>query len=204
MSPTQSTLRRLMDAHQYWDQAAAGCFGTALVRINVNACIQALRSTTFILQSHKKALPDLRFGTQEYGGTKMRGDPALRWLVDARNRIVKQGDLDLRSLLRVSVVFSYLEELGSNFNLSCPRNFQFWYSQALKTAPLPSELLDDSYIQGRSKVGGERQEQRARASGPSRILLPHLSDVLSWTFQEQPTERLLSNPYRTNFSEATF
>lgn len=69
----------------------------------LNALLQAARSVTWVLQQ------DMRHdeGFEDWYGTwqeRMRADERMRWLVDARNRIEKQGDLDLHSVATVRVV----------------------------------------------------------------------------------------------------
>ena len=39
----------------------------------------------------------------------MRQDPILKWLVEARNTIVKKGDLATKSTMKVAVLASYYE-----------------------------------------------------------------------------------------------
>jgi predicted YcjX-like family ATPase len=53
---------RLDDAHNLWHQAEVGYFDPNSFRIALNACIQALRSVTFVLQKTKGALQDLKNG----------------------------------------------------------------------------------------------------------------------------------------------
>lgn len=127
-------------------QASQHYFEPRLFRINLNALIQGLRSVTFLLQKKKKEI----VGFDEWYGKwqeKMKGDSSLKWLVDARNRIVKQGDLDLSSYLRISVVGSYLEEEVPKFQaeLKPALTLNKIYDVA-KSCGLPPEMLSKSYV----------------------------------------------------------
>ena len=77
----------------------------------------------------------------------MRANPSLRWLVDARNYIVKRGDLELLSKLRIEVIGSYLAgevaifEEDYNPNLT---NTEI-YSKTVSLG-LPVEIFENSYV----------------------------------------------------------
>ncbi len=72
-------------------------------RVKLQAAIQSFRSVTWVLQSQKALMPDF---DKWYASKQnlMRADPKMRWLVEARNYIEKQGDLSTRS--RFLVTFS--------------------------------------------------------------------------------------------------
>ncbi|MBI2109199.1 MAG: hypothetical protein HYT93_03430 [Parcubacteria group bacterium] len=72
-------------------------FTTAL-----NDLVQALRNITFILQSEKSKIPDFDNWYAPYQA-KMKTDKILRWLVDARNYVVKRGDLEKESHLTLRI-----------------------------------------------------------------------------------------------------
>ena len=93
--------RRLDDAAKLWGKASDSYFDPDEFRVHLQACIQAFRSVTWILQSHKAAIANFDVW---YAGWQdiMRADPILRWLVEARNKIEKQGDLEAKSILRVT------------------------------------------------------------------------------------------------------
>lgn len=77
----------------------------------------------------------------------MRANPSLRWLVDARNYIVKRGDLELLSKLRIEVIGSYLAgeiaifEEDYNPNLT---NAEI-YARTISLG-LPVEVFENSYV----------------------------------------------------------
>ncbi len=82
--------------------------------------IQTLRSLTFILQKHKVVIPNFAQWYGDYADEKhgkrgkwqerLHADPLMRWMVDARNKIEKRGDLESHSIVRAEIIASYLDE----------------------------------------------------------------------------------------------
>lgn len=107
--PLSAAEARLREAHRRWHDCLLSYQDAEDFRDTLNSAIQALRNVTFMLQAAKAQLPgfnDWYAAEQE----AMRADPVLRWLVDARNMIVKQKDLETRSWLRVRLVTGYDDE----------------------------------------------------------------------------------------------
>ncbi len=100
--------QRLIDCLNSWVMAKECYFKPEEFRLAINNCIQSLRNVTWILQSNQKHIKEFRVW---YGAwqDKMKSDPVLRWLVDSRNTIVKQGDLVTLSKMRVEIVDSWLK-----------------------------------------------------------------------------------------------
>src|ERR1039458_683603 len=100
MCPIAPAERRLQDAAAFWKQAYDAYFNPNKFRIGLQAAIQALRSVTFVLQAQKNSIAgfEVWYGPQQEA---MRNDPKMRWLVEARNFIEKQGDLSTRSRFTV-------------------------------------------------------------------------------------------------------
>lgn len=107
--PLAAVDRRLQDAHQLWHRAEKSYFDPENFRIAAQNMIQTLRTVTFILQNHKRIIPDFERWYGEWQ-ERMRADALLRWMVDARNRIEKQGDLEASSFVRAEIIASYLDE----------------------------------------------------------------------------------------------
>src|ERR1039457_1902731 len=101
--PLHSAHRRLMDCHVHWHAAADSYMEPEEFRLNLNALIQDLRNVTWLLQKQKHELPD--FG-QWYPAWQRSAsdDQVMRWVVSARTRVVKMGDLEMHShaLVRLS------------------------------------------------------------------------------------------------------
>ena len=101
--PIPATHRRIEDGHRHWHEACSNYWDPQAFRVGLNAAIQALRNVTWILQSELKHSP----GFDEWYGSwqeKMKKDDRMRWLVDARNKVVKQGDLKTFSVARAMLM----------------------------------------------------------------------------------------------------
>jgi hypothetical protein len=115
--PLLAVDQRLADVHRLWHQAEAAYFEPDGFRLAVQNAIQTLRTVTFILQRHKAIIPNF---TQWYGNIekkqhgewqeRLHADPLMSWMVEARNRIEKRGDLEAHSLVRAEIIASYLDE----------------------------------------------------------------------------------------------
>lgn len=115
--PLAQVERRLEDAATLWHKASDAYFEPDDFRVHLQACIQAFRSVTWILQSHKHAITHFDAWYSKWQGI-MRDDPILRWLVDARNKIEKQGDLEAKSILRVTGSGSWFDAASFEKELS--------------------------------------------------------------------------------------
>ncbi|MFA5583786.1 MAG: hypothetical protein WDA09_06190 [Bacteriovoracaceae bacterium] len=145
-NPLQPAFRRLFDAKSHWHKANAAYFEPNEFRISINSCIQELRNVTFVLQANKREIPDFDEWYAPWQ-EKMRANQSLKWLVEARNYIVKRGDLELLSKLRIEVIGSYLDgeiaifEEEYNPNLTNTEVYE-------KTVALglPAEVFESSYV----------------------------------------------------------
>jgi len=101
--PLPNTHRRLAEAHLLWHQTLDQYQQPDLFQANLNATIQALRNITFILQSEKHIFSNF----EEWYGRwqeRMKADPILRWLIGARNTVVKEGELETASTAIVKLI----------------------------------------------------------------------------------------------------
>ena len=121
---------RLNDAHRLWHKAAASYSDPEDFMTCMNACIQSLRNVTFALQSGKAAMPGF---DEWYAGwqRKMKADPFLKWLHDARTRIVHQGDLKTHSVAVAQLIDGYL----------VPQSHEFTVDPLMPTAKIAAQLL---------------------------------------------------------------
>lgn len=99
---------RLNSAHALWHEALSAYHDPARFRTFLNSCIQELRNVTFILQKNKSGIPDFE-GWYAQWQERMKADPIMRWVVNARNQVVKEGELQTKSLARAYVKASYEE-----------------------------------------------------------------------------------------------
>ncbi|MGA3309467.1 MAG: hypothetical protein ABSD08_12755 [Xanthobacteraceae bacterium] len=95
----------------HWHEALSVYFEPEGFRIAMQNCITTARSVTFVLQHHKSVIP--RFD-EWYAPWQSRfaGNPIMRWAVQARNKIEKQGDLETLSQMRAELIAAYDGEEG--------------------------------------------------------------------------------------------
>ena len=107
--PLAAVDRRLSDLHRFWHQAESAYFDPDEFRVAIQAAIQTARQVSFVLQKNKKLIPDFEnwyAGEQE----KLAAIPLMKWMVEARNHIEKQGDLEAHSFVSAEIVASHLDE----------------------------------------------------------------------------------------------
>jgi hypothetical protein len=105
--PLAAVDRRLDDVHRHWHSAERAYFEPDGFRVAIQTAIQTLRTVTFILQANKALIPDFDTWYAQWQ-EKLKANPLMRWMVDARNKIEKQGDLETFSYVRAELVASYL------------------------------------------------------------------------------------------------
>jgi len=101
-----AVLGRLRQVHSLWHQAEETYFEPGQFRVALQNCITTARTVTFILQSHKAAIPGFDEWYEAYR-ERFAADPVMRWSVTARNKIEKQGDLETLSQVRAELVAAY-------------------------------------------------------------------------------------------------
>lgn len=106
--PLASADRRLIDSLKLLIAVKSAYFEPNLFRVNLNNAIQTLRNVTWILQKSKRKFDNFEAWYAQWQKI-MRNDHQMKWLVGARNIIVKEGDLETKSLARGSVVESWYE-----------------------------------------------------------------------------------------------
>jgi len=137
-------LTRLAEVRHFIQEAEKNYFVPDLFRINLNAAIQSSRNVTFVVQAQKSEIAGFDSWYNEWQ-SKMRAQPLLKWLVDARNHIVKQGDLKVNSILRVGLVLSYYDIPQQEFEVP----IRFDVGQILKRVKLPSlprDVAENAYL----------------------------------------------------------
>jgi hypothetical protein len=104
--PIPNTHRRLHECHRLWHEAADAYDDPEGFRTNLNALLQALRNVTFVLQNEKRGIPDFEAWYEPWQET-LRQDGVLKWLVESRNHVVKEGDLETFSTATAAIHASW-------------------------------------------------------------------------------------------------
>lgn len=145
--PLVSVHARLSEAHRHWHHAADAYAEPDSFRTYLNACVQALRNVTFVLQNQKSVIPAFDEWYAEWQAY-LKTDTILNWVVKARNRIVKQDDLETRSIARVALVSSYEDPPYLEFEVkpSTPTQLIIEVLVATKPESFPDDLLDSGFL----------------------------------------------------------
>lgn len=106
--------------------------------VKLNACVSAARSVTWVLQ---KELSREGWFAEWYAAQQkaMRGDLRMKWLVTARNAIEKEGDLDTRSIARISLAATDGEQVLANLDVP-PLLSPSEAAERIRLPELPSAL----------------------------------------------------------------
>jgi hypothetical protein len=107
--PLAAIDRRLEDVHRFWHQAERAYFEPDEFRVAIQAAIQTARQVSFVLQKNKALIHDFEEWYKERQA-KLAAIPLMRWMVEARNQIEKQGDLEAHSFVSAEIVASHLNE----------------------------------------------------------------------------------------------
>ncbi|HGF4939400.1 TPA: hypothetical protein ACF4E7_001628 [Vibrio parahaemolyticus] len=102
--------RRLKDLAHLLNACAKTYFDPELFRLNLNQFLQTSRTVTFIIQKNKREIVDYDGWYPTNVVTKWQGDPLMTWAKNSRNTIEKQGDLEMYSSAKATLLFSYIEE----------------------------------------------------------------------------------------------
>jgi hypothetical protein len=146
--PLAALDRRLADAHTLWHQAETAYFDPDGFRLSVQNAIQTLRSLTFILENHRAIIPDFANWYGDYIDEKrgkrgkwqerLHADPLMRWMVEARNKIEKRGDLESYSIVRAEIIASYYDN-GPSIDVPAP----LFQNVETLLRGIPDDLLGD-------------------------------------------------------------
>lgn len=102
--------RRLKDLAHLLNACTKTYFDPELFRLNLNQFLQTSRTVTFIIQKNKRDIAGYEDWYPANVVEKWQGDPLMTWAKNSRNTIEKQGDLEMYSRAKATLLFSYIEE----------------------------------------------------------------------------------------------
>lgn len=175
---------RLREAHRRWHECLDSYQEPENFRDGLNAALQALRNVTFVLQKAKSQIPGF---DEWYPGEQdaLRANPVMRWVVDARNHVVKEGDLATHSWLRVKVIANYDDE-AEEVRL----DQQAWAELLPGTVSRPSDTVISPPVR---TTPAELRSSLARIKGPLRARQDTtLVMERRWIVDELPEQELLT------------
>lgn len=109
--------KRLIDSFHLWMKLSYNYFSPNEFRVYLNSTIQELRNITFILQKNKSSIKGFDSWYSNWQ-SKMKADKFLKWLVESRNKIVKEGDLETDSIAKVSIIHNWYNPPVKEFSVS--------------------------------------------------------------------------------------
>lgn len=168
--------RRLRDAFHHWRQLERTYFEPYEFRINLNSFIQEARNVTFILQKNKNAIPEFENWYSSWQ-QRMRDDPLMRWAVESRNRVTKQGDLEAESYSVVTFTADWTDERTERFQGPPSLPSVTLIQQALSKIP-KEEIAEDALFCAERQWIDAALPGTELLSATSHVLIV-LSDLLS-------------------------
>lgn len=140
--------RRLRDLSTLLAACGSNYFAPDLFRQNTNQFLQTSRTVTFIIQKNKASIPEFSSWYADAVLTPWAHDSVMTWAKDARNVIEKEGDLDMHSSLRASLVFSHLPEQDAVVTTNRRELFHAGVDNLLRlaTTKLPAGIADAAVL----------------------------------------------------------
>lgn len=102
--------RRLKDLAHVLTSCTQTYFDPELFRLNLNQFLTTSRTITFIIQKNKKEIEGFDSWYKQNIIDRWRDDQLMTWAKDSRNLIEKEGDLEMFSEAKATLIFSYVEE----------------------------------------------------------------------------------------------
>lgn len=140
--------KRLCDLSRLLHNCHSTYLDPDLFRMNTNQFLQTARTVTFIIQKNKEDIPGYQSWYSGAVTTPWGCDEVMKWAKEARNKIEKEGDLELNSSLNVTLLFSYLEE--EDVQIQCGRtellNASIKKLVRLAQKKLPSGVADAAAV----------------------------------------------------------
>ncbi|HCB3359465.1 hypothetical protein BAUJH_09820 [Escherichia coli] len=139
--------RRLKDLSHLLKCCIDTYFDPELFRLNLNQFLQTARTVTFIIQKNKNQIIGYDIWYNNNVIEKWKNDPLMAWAKNSRNTIEKQGDLEMYSEAKATLISSYIEENDIEFITNeSMLNIGIKKLVRLAQKKLPSYLTESSII----------------------------------------------------------
>ncbi|MBW8182880.1 hypothetical protein [Shewanella nanhaiensis] len=139
--------RRLKDLAHLLNSCSSTYFEPELFRLNLNQFLQTARTVTFIIQKNKHDIEGYDDWYPQNVIDKWKDDPLMTWAKNSRNVIEKQGDLEMYSDAKATLLFSYVEEQDVEI-VTKDRLLSIGIKKLIRLAQkkLPSGVLDAAVV----------------------------------------------------------
>jgi hypothetical protein len=140
--------RRLVDLESIFESCCASYLDPERFRRNTNNFLTTARTVTFLIQKQKSNIPGYEGWYQKNVVDAWQNDTVMTWAKDSRNIIEKQGDLELHSSLKLSLVFSYLEEEDLKIDVGVEELLRYGVKKLIRLAQkrLPTAVSDAASV----------------------------------------------------------
>lgn len=132
---------RLGEVHRHWHTALDEYDDPDAFRAALNACIQAVRNTTFAVQHRQADIPEGKAWYEQWREA-LKADPIMRWLNEARVEIVHKEDLKAHSVARVSLIASYADLPSFEMNVPPLASSGGILKALMERADIPEQLRE--------------------------------------------------------------
>lgn len=143
--PLHGVHTRIEDAREFWIECHRNYNNPNSFRKHLNVCIQTLRNVTWALQKRKDAIPNFD-GWYTKQQDRMRANPSLKWLHDARNYIVKKGDLETLSTAKVKISIEWGAECIIETEINPLLSNEEIAEEIRKKFVLPDEIVEKAIL----------------------------------------------------------
>jgi hypothetical protein len=133
---------RLADMYAIWHETLAVYPEPDAFRRRFNNLLQETRNVTFMLQTEKHVIPEFDAWYERWRAV-MGATEVLKWSLDMRNQVVKRGDLEARSIARVSVLAAWDNPPAKEIEVPSKLGPEA-IAQHLKHTGIPEEFLPDA------------------------------------------------------------
>gem|GEM_PF-1081717 len=146
LCPLAEVDTRLDDVRTVWIETLRKYNKPEEFRRSLNACITTLRTVTFVLQSNKGCLPNFNAWYSTWQ-ERMKSDKVMRWSVESRNYIEKEGDLKTLSVANAKIVTSFGLELHQKFPVDPFLSTEEIADMIRKTSPVSKGKEDSTLLE---------------------------------------------------------
>ncbi len=188
--------RRLKDLSIALENCSKSYFEPELFRFNANHFLTTARTVSFLFQKDKASILNFEYWHKKNILEAWKNDEIMKWSVSSRNTIEKEGDLDIHSQIKASLIFSYIEEQDIKLVLNKTEHLNIGVKRLLRFARknLPTGVSDAAVVKiDRSWIANTLPEQEllqafryiyARLYEACKSLATHLNSNLEMSIRD--------------------
>lgn len=188
--------RRLKDLSIALENCSKSYFEPELFRFNANHFLTTARTVSFLFQKDKASILNFENWHNKNILEAWKNDEIMKWSVSSRNTIEKEGDLDIHSQIKATLIFSYIEEQDIKLVLSKTEHLNIGVKRLVRFARqnLPTGVSDAAVVKiDRSWIANTLPEQEllqafryiyARLHEACKSLATHLNSNIEMSIRD--------------------